>query len=62
VLRKWERFPERVAPEVVAEVFAVLDQPDRPSDALARRTCVLFHGDLWLVNIGLEPREVTPLA
>lgn len=61
VLRGWERFAEQVATDVAAEVFAVHDHPERLSDALASCACTGIHGDLWLVNLALEPQQVTLL-
>ena len=61
VLKGWERFAELVAPDVADAVFDVLERPDRLSGPLSRRPGTLIHGDLWLVNVALEPQQVTLL-
>lgn len=61
VLQGWERFAEMVSPDVAAAVFGVLDRPCRLAGPLSRRPSTLIHGDLWLVNVALEPTQVTLL-
>lgn len=62
VLRGWNAFADLVPAPVVDAVMAVLDEPAPLAGAL-RRTApsTLLHGDLWLVNLALEPDQVTLL-
>jgi hypothetical protein len=61
VLRGWERFADLVPPGVAAAVARLQDDPAPLLAALDRRPASLLHGDLWLVNLGLEPGQVTLL-
>jgi hypothetical protein len=61
VLRGWERFADVVTADVAEAIFGVLERPDRLSAALSERSATLIHGDLWLVNVALEPEQVTLL-
>lgn len=61
VLRGWERFAE-LAPRPVADVvLGLLDHPAPLLAELSRLPHTLIHGDLWLVNLALEPERLTLL-
>ena len=61
VARGWEYFAEIAPPDIVAEVFAVFDDPEPLANELRRGGSTLIHGDLWLVNVALPPRGVVLL-
>jgi len=61
VLRGWERFAALAPVDIVEAVRAVHDQPALLSDALCRYEATLIHGDLWPVNVALEPDRVVLL-
>ena len=61
VLRGWAHFADLVAADVAEAVFDVLERPERLSTLLSERSSTLIHGDLWLVNVALEPDQVTLL-
>lgn len=61
VLRGWRRFAELV-PGPQAEAVARLQADPTPLiTELERRPATLLHGDVWLVNLALEPGTVTLL-
>ena len=61
VLRGWSRFAELV-PGPVADAVAGLQSDPAPLVAeVDRRHATLLHADLWLVNLALEPGQVTLL-
>lgn len=61
VLRGWTRFAALAEPPVVAAVRAVQADPSPLVTALAAHPHTLLHGDLWPVNLALEPDRVTLL-
>lgn len=61
VARGWEYFAEIVPSDVAAEVFAVFDHPELLASQLRENGSTLIHGDLWLVNVALQPRGVVLL-
>lgn len=62
VCRGWEHFDDLVPEPVRSAVAAIHADPSSLAGAL-RRTApsTLIHGDLWLVNLALEPGTVTLL-
>ena len=46
---------------MAAAVFAVFDAPARLAGPLARAGTTLIHGDLWVVNVGLQADRVVLL-
>jgi hypothetical protein len=61
VLRGWDRFAELVPAPVVDRVRRLQRDPTPLLDALGGRAPTLLHGDLWPVNLALEPAQVTLL-
>ncbi len=61
VLRGWSRFAELVAAPVADAVGRLQADPTPLVAELDRRPATLLHGDLWLVNLALEPGQVTLL-
>lgn len=61
VLRGWQRFAALAPADIVDAVTAVHERPAILVDALARYEPTLIHGDLWPVNIALEPDRVVLL-
>lgn len=61
VLRGWELFSEVVPTPVVEAVFAAHEKPGPLAARLSENGSTLLHGDLWLVNVALEPDQVTLL-
>ena len=61
VARGWEYFAEIAPPDVAAEVFTVFDHPELLASQLRENGSTLIHGDLWLVNVALQPRGVVLL-
>ncbi len=61
VLRGWERFAELARRDVADVVVGLLDDPAPLVAGLSRLPHTLIHGDLWLVNLALEPDQVTLL-
>ena len=61
VLRGWSRFAELVAGPVADAVARLQADPAPLVAAVDRRPATLLHGDLWLVNLALEPGQVTLL-
>lgn len=61
VLRGWARFAELVPGPVAAAVARLQADPAPLLVELDRRAPALLHGDLWLVNLALEPGQVTLL-
>lgn len=60
-LRGWERFADLVPADVADAVAGVHADPGPLAGALAARGSTLAHGDLWLVNVALEPDRVVLL-
>jgi aminoglycoside phosphotransferase (APT) family kinase protein len=58
VERGWDRFAERVAPDVARPVLGLLDDPGELVAALERFPQTLVHGDLKIPNLGLAPDRV----
>ena len=61
VLRGWSRFTELVAGPVADAVARLQADPAPLLAEVDRRPATLLHGDLWLVNLALEPGQVTLL-
>jgi aminoglycoside phosphotransferase (APT) family kinase protein len=55
VLRGWERFADLVEPDVADAVFAIHQDPATLAGAMEQGPTTLLHGDLWLVNLAIEP-------
>jgi hypothetical protein len=61
VVRGWQHFTQLAPPGVADAVAALHTDPTPLLHALAGYPHTLIHGDLWLVNLALEPRHVTLL-
>jgi hypothetical protein len=61
VVRGWERFVGLVPGPIAAKVARLQAHPAPLLAELDRRPATLLHGDLWLVNLALEPDQVTLL-
>lgn len=61
VLRGWRRFADLAGPPVVQAVTTLQDDPLPLVTALGAYPHTLLHGDLWPVNLALEPGQVTLL-
>jgi hypothetical protein len=61
VLRGWEHFATLAPPDVAEAVAAVHERPTILVHALSRYKPTLIHGDLWPVNVALEPDRVVLL-
>lgn len=61
VLRGWRRFAALAPPRLAAAVARLQADPSPLVAGLARYPSTLIHGDLWLVNLALEPDQVTLL-
>jgi hypothetical protein len=61
VLRGWRRFAELADRRAVRAVRALQADPAPLVDAMAGYPQTLVHGDLWPVNLALEPHQVTLL-
>lgn len=58
VLRGWEQFAELAPRDIAQAVLDLLEEPSPLVSRLAARPATLLHGDLWLVNLALEPDQV----
>jgi aminoglycoside phosphotransferase (APT) family kinase protein len=58
VLRGWEMFAKQAPRDVAQAVLDLLEEPSPLVSRLATRPATLLHGDLWLVNLALEPDQV----
>jgi Phosphotransferase enzyme family len=58
VLRGWERFAKLAPRDITQAVLDLLEEPSPLVSRLAARPATLLHGDLWLVNLALEPDQV----
>jgi thiamine kinase-like enzyme len=60
-LAGWERFAEVVPVDVGDAISAVHNDPAPLARALLSRGTTLAHGDLWLVNVAFDDRQVVLL-
>jgi hypothetical protein len=58
VLRGWEQFAKQAPRDIAQAVLDLLEKPSPLVSRLAARPATLLHGDLWLVNLALEPDQV----
>ena len=61
VLRGWQHFATLAPTEILQAVAAIHDRPGLLINALSRYEATLIHGDLWPVNVALEPDRVVLL-
>ena len=61
ILHGWERFAELTPPDLLHAVQALHDDPVPLATAMRAHGTTLVHADLWLVNLALEPEQVTLL-
>jgi hypothetical protein len=61
VLEGWERFTELVPAAIADAVLASLRNPEPLAATLGMAPLTLCHGDAWLVNAAITPREVVLL-